>query len=264
MPLHHVEAVVLRRRRSRDADAILTLFTRENGKIAASTRGVLKTSSRMAGVTQPFNRLHAVLYAKTRDQDIWTLTQGSLIESYRTIQTDLNRLAFASCLAEWIDFLSEDFSSDQAVWHLLTGALSRWNEREPRAEDLIYYQWRLLRMGGLEPEIFRCPRTGATESPAWRYLAAEGGVIRADACEGGETLHAGSVMSLRQIARAADPPNVRLSTQQRREIQRLIQLHLEYHAGRQSRASLFFDKISHHQASLETGAASPPEELPGP
>ena len=96
MPILHTEAITLRRRRGREADALVTLFTKGAGKILVSTRGVRKSTSRYAGVTQPFNHLNVILYAKVRDQEIWTLTQASLMEAFDAIQNDLKRMAWAS------------------------------------------------------------------------------------------------------------------------------------------------------------------------
>ncbi|MDP8243024.1 MAG: DNA repair protein RecO [Candidatus Hinthialibacter antarcticus] len=247
MPLIHTEAVVLRRRRMRDSDAIITLFAKECGKIAVSAKSVMKTTSRSAGVTQSFNRLHAILYAKNRDQEIWTLTQVSLVESYNTLQTDLNKMAFASCLAEWVDFLSHDFESNLAVWDLVLQAFARWNQNAASKEDLIFYQWRLLRYAGLHPNL-----SGAVEGKTHIYNAAEGRLTASDSkIENGVVMHAGSIMALNNLASSKEPPSLRLSQQQQVEIQRLIHSHLEFHIGRRSRSSLFLDRL------LREGAEKP-------
>lgn len=256
MPLIHTEAVVLRRRRMRDSDAIITLFAKECGKIAVSAKSVMKTTSRSAGVTQSFNRIHSILYAKNRDQEIWTLTQVSLVESYITLQTDLNKMAYASCLAEWIDFLSHDFESNRAVWKLLLHAYSRWNQIEPCKEELIYYQWWLLRIAGLHPNL-----TGVMEGKTHIYHAADGRLIaNNEQIEGGVIMHAGSLMALKSLASAKEPPSLRLSQQQQIEIQRLIHAHLEYHVGRRSRSSLFLDKLLRESAEKTQPAPSPEKE----
>ncbi len=253
MPLIHTEAVVLRRRRMRDSDAMITLFAKECGKIAVSAKSVMKTTSRSAGVTQPFNRLHAILYAKTRDHEIWTLTQVSLVESFNTLQTDLNRMAFASCLAEWIDFLSHDFESNLAVWDLIMQAYSRWDSSEPTQEELIYYQWRLLRYAGLHPNL-----SGAEEGKTHVYLAADGRLSDAGSNQQGVVVHAGSLMALKALATSKEPPSVRLSQQQQMEIQRLIHSHLEFHIGRRSRSSKFLDRLL--KEDLPSSFAAPPME----
>lgn len=250
MPLLHTEAIVLRRRRLRDADAIVIFYTRESGRIAASAKSAFKTTSRSAGVTQPFNQLQTILYAKNRDQDVWTLTQVSLVKSYTQIQTRLDRLAYGSCLAEWIDFLSGDVESNAAVWNLLIDALMRWDANEPTPKDLIFYQWRLLRLSGLQPDI-----STRSEAPRWVYHAADGRIAPAEGYEGAVSLNLGSIRALQQIASSSEPPRLKISQQQQGEIQRLIQAHIEYHLGRRPRSSLFIEQLAQSRMASQTHSA---------
>ncbi|HOJ61612.1 MAG TPA: DNA repair protein RecO [bacterium] len=243
MPILHTEAITLRRRRGREADALVTLFTRRAGKIIASTRGVLKTTSRYAGVTQPFNHLNVILYAKVQEQEIWTLTQVSLVESFDAVQGDLKRIAWASCLAEWIEAFSGDFESNLAVWDLLLDTLRGWNRREPAEEELIQCQWRLLVSAGLQPNLHHCHRCGGRESSAWYYLPADGCLACAACVHQGLRLGHGAIQALRRMTGPAPAPLIRLTPQQKNEIRRLLLTHVEYHTGVRLRSPLFLEQL---------------------
>lgn len=244
MPILNSEVITLRRRRTRDADALVTLWSQTEGKIVASTRSVLKTSSRYAGVTQPFNRLHAILYAKTEDRDIWTLTQASLIESYETIQNDLSRMTFAANLVEWIDALSGEFQSSNRVWCILTELLPRWNRQTPLEEELMYYQLHLLIDAGLQPHIGQCQACQRAQSNHWYYVTEAGGLF-CDTCRrDGIRLSGGSVEILRRFSERWQPPyTIRLSAQQKEEIRSVLLAHGSYHAGLQLRTDLFQEQM---------------------
>jgi DNA repair protein RecO (recombination protein O) len=243
MPLLHTEALTLRRRRTRDADALITLFCRQYGKITASARSVMKTTSRLAGVTQPFHYLNVVLYAKNESQDIWTLTQVALIHRFASLQNDLWKMAFASCLCEWMDLLSEEFESNMRVWDLLLDAFQRWETNMPAQEELFFYQWHLLADAGWQPEIRQCVLSGKKEESGWIYLPQEGGIAARGLTTGGLEISGGAVQALRRIADSNHPPNHRLSIAQKNEINLLLKRHLEFHGGGQSRSSLFLDKL---------------------
>ncbi|MEW6239073.1 MAG: DNA repair protein RecO [Candidatus Omnitrophota bacterium] len=243
MPLLHTDALIMRRRPTRDADALVTLFGEKGGKIVASTKSVMKTTSRLAGITQPFNQLHAILYAKSEDQEIWTLTQASLIRSFSAIQTDLNRMAFASCLVEWLDILSGEFESNQPVWQLLIASMERWERQEPGMEDLFYCQWQLLRDAGFEPQIGTCLRCRSVEASSWKYSVKEGGVLCRKCPGEGLTLSHASMLSLRKLAASPQPPSWQIAIEQKNEIHLLLDRHLEYHGGMASKASRFLDKL---------------------
>lgn len=250
MPILNSEVITLRRRRTRDADALVTLWCQTGGKIVASTRSVLKTSSRYAGVTQPFNRLYAILYAKTEDRDIWTLTQASLIESYEGIQNDLNRMSFAANLVEWIDALSGEFQSSGRVWRMLTELLPRWNRQPPAEEELLYYQLHLLIDAGLQPHIGHCQTCQRTQSDNWRYIA-EAGCLFCESCgREGIRLSGGSVEILRRFSERSQPPfAIHLSARQKEEIRQLLLAHGAYHAGLQPRAQLVQEQIQKNRLS---------------
>lgn len=253
MPLLHTEAMTLRRRRTNEADALVTLFTRSQGKIVTSTKSVLKTQSRYAGVTQPFNHIHTILYAKVEEQEIWTITQITLLESFDHLRNDTERMTYASCLAEWTDFLTSDFEPNQRIWHLLLNAFRRWNEKDPRLEDLYYYQWNLLLSAGLQPDITLCRQCRNKESLQWYYQTHEGGLKCASCTSAGLMLHNGSIQALRRMSASDSPPPLHLTEDQLREINHLLQQHLEFHAGMRSRASLFLNLWNFSsKPSLET------------
>ncbi|MBN2329846.1 MAG: DNA repair protein RecO [Candidatus Omnitrophica bacterium] len=248
MPIYHSEAITLRRRRTREADALVTFWCRSFGRVVASTRSVLKTSSRYAGVTQPFNRLQVIFYAKTDEQDIWTLTQASLIESYDGIHNDLVRISYASNLIEWIEALSGDFQSSERVWRILTECLTRWNRHAPREEELFYYQMHLLIDAGQQPDMGACQNCGKTLDGAWNYISSTGGIFCHSCRTEGLSLSGGAVEILRRLSETTRPPTIRMSEQQRREIRSLLQTHGIYHAGLQSRAAQFQDQMQQEKS----------------
>ncbi len=247
MPLIQTEAIVLRRRRVGEADALLTLLTQDQGKLIASTKSVVKTTSRYAGLTQSFNHIYGCFYAKTRDQDIWTLTQASLIQTYDLIQTDLTRVAYISCIAEWVEYFAMEHEPTPRLWALLRAILERWNAQTPSPEDLIFYQLHLLLEAGVQPHIDSCMHCQAIQSPGWHYSEEEGGLLCSQCGQGNERLTAGAVVSLRKMMQSVEPVNLRLSLQQKKEISLLLKGHLEYHIGLKSKAALFLEQIIRNQ-----------------
>lgn len=69
MPLYQDEGVVLRTAKLGEADRILTLLTRDHGKVRAVAKGVRRTKSRFGGRLEPFMRV-ALLIAEGRSLDV--------------------------------------------------------------------------------------------------------------------------------------------------------------------------------------------------
>ena len=62
MPTYRDEGIVLRTQKLGEADRIITLLTRRNGRIRAVARGVRKTSSRIGARLEPFNHVDVQFY----------------------------------------------------------------------------------------------------------------------------------------------------------------------------------------------------------
>ncbi|HFQ94137.1 MAG TPA: DNA repair protein RecO, partial [Anaerolineae bacterium] len=71
------EAIVIKRRNFGEADRLLTLFSREQGKIRAIAKGARKPQSRKTGHVELFMR-SKFLMAKGKDLNI--ITQAEMVE----------------------------------------------------------------------------------------------------------------------------------------------------------------------------------------
>ena len=98
--LYRVDALIIRARDFGEADKILTLYTKECGKIQAIAKGVRKPTSRLRGGVQMFAHSRLLLY-RGRSLDI--VSQSESVESYGSLQEDLVRLVYASYLVELLD-----------------------------------------------------------------------------------------------------------------------------------------------------------------
>ena len=103
MPLYQDEGVVLRTAKLGEADRIITLLTRDHGKIRAVAKGVRRTKSRFGGRLEPFMRVD-VLVAEGRSLDV--ISQAESISAYAgPICADYGAYAAANVIAETADKL---------------------------------------------------------------------------------------------------------------------------------------------------------------
>ena len=79
MSLYRDEAIVLRTHKLGEADRIVTMLTRENGKVRAVAKGVRRTSSRFGARLEPFMMIDVQLHTG-RNLDI--VTQVETIGAY--------------------------------------------------------------------------------------------------------------------------------------------------------------------------------------
>lgn len=123
MALYHDEGVVLRTAKLGEADRIITLLTRDHGKVRAVAKGVRRAKSRFGGRLEPFMRVD-VLIAEGRTLD--TISQAESISAYAgPICADYDSYTAANVIAETADKLaSAENERVTAQYRLLAGALN--------------------------------------------------------------------------------------------------------------------------------------------
>ena len=282
MPVFKVDAVVLRHQPVGEADRVLTLFTREYGKMRVSARGVRKTTSRLAGRVQPYTH-GRLLLARGRTLDI--VAQGEVVRAFAGLQRDLLRSAYAAYVAELVDRFLPERDRHPDVFDAVLEALAVLEEAgEDEAE--VYALWFSLHLAdslGYRPEMGRCVACGrplpagrpaegdSADSPpavrgrrassgavaVWAFSAAAGGAL-CPACASDEpsaarvapgVLATGAYL-LRGTAERAR--RLRIPERQRRALAGLVQAHLEYHLDGRLRAPAVIARLRQTAAPRST------------
>ena len=119
--LFTAEAIVIKRKNVGEGDRMVTLFTRQHGKVRVLARGVRKVSSKRAPHIEVFNHIIATIH-KSRSMD--TLTEVSPVASYEAIRRDLARVGAAYYLCELSDGLLPIEQPHEDVFSLLVEAFS--------------------------------------------------------------------------------------------------------------------------------------------
>ncbi|MEQ6387878.1 DNA repair protein RecO [Bacillaceae bacterium S4-13-58] len=176
--LEKVEGVVLRTRDYGETNKIVTLFTKEFGKIGLMARGARKPKSRMASVTQPF-----VIgqYLIQRSQQLGTMQQGEIIESLRKLREDIEKTAYAAYLAELLDKLVEEHRPNPFLFQEFVSSLNRIGEGDQPNIIRIFFELKLYSIAGFAPEVSHCVSCGTKEN-LHAFSIQEGGLLCTRCC----------------------------------------------------------------------------------
>ena len=171
-----VEAVVLRHSDWGEADRLLTLYTRERGKVRAIAKGARKIRSRKAGHLEPFTRVTLQL---AKGRDLLIVTQADTLDPYLALGAELVKTGYASYAVELLDrFTYEDENENQAIFRLLTEVLGRIASEPESWLPIRYYEVRLLDLLGYRPHLFECANCGGKIQPVDQFFSpAAGGVL---------------------------------------------------------------------------------------
>lgn len=171
------EGIVLRRVDYAEADRILTVLTREHGKVGVIARGVRKAPGRMAPHTDLFARSRMQIARGRGELDV--LTQAQRVGPPPPL-TDARRTACAGLCAELADRVLEGGHPLEAgIYELVADALAACADlqRDPRAA-VAWFARRMIDRLGYAPELTVCASCGSAlaEQPAW-FSAAGGGLL---------------------------------------------------------------------------------------
>lgn len=174
MPLYRDEVVVLRTHKLGEADRIVTMLSRQHGKIRAVAKGVRRTASKFGARLEPFMVADAQFF-EGRTLDV--VTQAVSIGSYGSaITADYGSYTAASAMVETADKLTEDDGSLQQ-YLLLVGALRSLARGEHGASlTLDSYLLRALSIAGWSPSFHDCAMTGVP-GPHSAFVVQLGGVV---------------------------------------------------------------------------------------
>lgn len=169
------QGFVLRRHDLGEADRILTLFTRTQGKRRVVARGVRRPKSRLAGHIELFSLVDTYMVVGT---NLDLLSQATAITTYNELATDLERFAYASCAAETLDRLTPEGEADRYLFDTFETTLERISKGERPSLHLRHFELLMLSRCGYRPHLTTCVECGdSLEESTTRFAPAAGGVV---------------------------------------------------------------------------------------
>jgi DNA repair protein RecO (recombination protein O) len=255
-----VEAVVLRHSDWGEADRLLTLFTREMGKLRAVAKGVRKLRSRKAGHLEPFTRVSLQL---ARGRDLPILTQADTLAANTPLKEDLLLLGYASYAVELLDRFTFEEGENRPLYRLFSETLERLSAGTEPAYVLRYYELRLLDLMGFRPQLFQCAVCEAEIVAQDQFFSSEQGGVLCPKCgsemAGARPISLSALKYLRYYQRSsfAEAGRARIDAGVSREMEGILQDYLTYLLERGLNTPSFIKRVK----SLNN--SSPKDSLSG-
>jgi DNA repair protein RecO (recombination protein O) len=174
MAIKQSEAIVLRTYPLREADLLVTLFTRVEGKIKGVARAAKKSRRRFGGALEPLTSVR-VYYEDRERQELARLDACDILESPLSSTISYPRVVALEHLAETLDELLPDREINDAIYRLAISVL-RCLRSDAIWMPLTYFQLWLVRLVGFLPELSTCGRCGQSlnGSRAFYHALADG------------------------------------------------------------------------------------------
>jgi DNA repair protein RecO (recombination protein O) len=240
--LYRDEGVVLRTQKLGEADRIITLLTRENGRVRAVAKGVRRTRSKFGGRLEPFTHVDLQLYAG-RSLDI--VQQAETIASHADrLSVDYGRYTAGTAMLETAERLTAE-EKEPAVQQflLLVGGLRAMSGAEhPAKQVLDSYLLRSLSVAGYAPSFDHCVQCGV-EGPHRFFNPSAGGVLCSSDKLPGSATPAGETVLLLGALLVGDWPVVHAAEPRHlREASNLVSAYLAWHLERGLRSMAYVER----------------------
>lgn len=153
-----VNGLILRSRDYKEADQLLTVYTREQGKITVQARGVKKTASKLRSGILLFSQTDLVL---TAGKGFPVVTGAAAVTMFSALRSDFMRMSYASYAAELIDQVVSDGQPDEGLYRLVLQTFYLLEHIDPWLA-VRNLEVRLLEQQGYALQLGHCLYCGAS------------------------------------------------------------------------------------------------------
>ncbi len=155
-----LDCFIIKRINYAEKDRIITVFSRQKGKLTLIAKGIRKINSKRSSALELFNKVSLLSY-KTGGLDL--ITEVNLIKSYANFAKDYQKTYIIYQIAELIDKLTAEKEPSPELFFLIDKAFQYVNQKEiPKEkveEVVIRFKIRILELLG-----FGIPQSKDTES----------------------------------------------------------------------------------------------------
>jgi hypothetical protein len=164
--IHNVRAVTLWSRRSREADKVVGLFTREFGRVTARATSAAKATAKFAALTEPFVESEIALYL-VPGRGWGKIVGGKILSTFPALRTDVTRSTAASWICEVVYRLTPEEQESPEKFDLLREALMALAVSPNQSMIRLGFAIRFLAIAGFGVQNREPWGILAHEHPAW-------------------------------------------------------------------------------------------------
>ena len=248
---YRCEAITLSYTPLGEADLLVTMYTREQGKIRAVGKGARRSTSKLVGHLEPLTVVRmSMVHGRTMD----IISQAVVVESFARLKQDLMAITKGQYLAELVDGFGAEASANPDLFQLMIDTL-REIEADPDSDmPLRSFEFHLLQVSGLMPELYHCVECRQELEPgAHRFSPNVGGTLCPD-CNPDDahlrplSLRALKVLRLFDRCSIAEACKLAIDDGLAEELKSLLSTTVGYWLGKEIRSNSFLERL--HKESL--------------
>ncbi len=149
-----IRAIVLRVTDYNDRDALLTVLSRDHGKLTIKARGLRRKNSPL---TAPCQLLSYGEFTLFEYRGMYTVNEAHSIELFRDLRRDLTKLSLGTYFAQVTEVISQEDLPNPELQSLLLNSLYALSQLElPEKLIKAAFEMRAACLAGYTPDLYAC------------------------------------------------------------------------------------------------------------
>ena len=149
-----IQAIVLRVTDYNDRDALLTVLTRNHGKLTIKARGLRRNNSPLIAPCQLLAYGEFTLFEY---RGMYTINEAHSLELFQPLRRDLTKLSLSTYFAQVSEVISqEDMPNPELLSLLLNSLYALSSLNLPENQVKAAFELRLACLAGYAPDLFGC------------------------------------------------------------------------------------------------------------
>lgn len=142
------EGIVLARRNYGEADRILSVYTKNHGRISYLAKGVRRPESRKRGHIEVFSQIR---FQASRGKGLDLITEVETVENFSSIRKNLKKVSLAYYFIEVVGRITREGQSHPELYYLLLKYLNQLKSAKELKALRLDFILRLLTVLGFWP-----------------------------------------------------------------------------------------------------------------
>jgi DNA repair protein RecO (recombination protein O) len=169
------ESFILKKNIYGEADFILSIFTRDYGKITGFAKNAKKSSRRFGGRLEPF--IHLRIRFRERSGRMNFVEDCETISVFSSFMRNVDLFVLGSFIMENIEILVPKEEPNEETFSLLADTFSSLDSGGSALPELLRFQLSILKLSGLMPSLHSCAECGRVIDDRPSFSIKKGGFI---------------------------------------------------------------------------------------
>ena len=247
---YRAEALILRSVPLGEADLLVTMFSRQAGKVRAVAKGARRSTAKLVGHLEP---LTVTRLALSRGRNLDVINQAETLENFTPLKTNLNAVGKGLQVAELVDGFGSEANPNEPLYQLALSTLAAICQAPNNELPLLHFQLHLLAVSGLMPELQNCVECRREIEPDRHRFSSDGGGVFCPDCTPGQaglrplSLRALKVLRLLARSHATELPSLTLDPTLTQELRAILTGTVQYWLDKEIRTNAFLSHLAHEE-----------------